>query len=579
MKRILQILTIVLSFYLCNCKTDNNPEPVEVGPDLSSLNLDFEVRSSGNVSFPANWYIGFAGFNVSLDNVEKHSGLLSLKAERPGGSNGSVMVFTSNLPIESFAGKNVEYKGWIKTKGVINGYAGLWFRVDGENGNGSLGFDNMYYRGLTGDNDWTQVSIMMDVSNNAKAIYFGGLFSGEGITWFDDLEIVINPAPKSSLSQEEFAALKKYVYPLRTFEPDGGDTQDLKILDELIGHSKVIGLGENSHGSSEIFKMKNRMIQYLGDIHNFDIFSIESFMPTAYKLNDYTVRGEGDPKKLIISLLMGAWRTEEVLNMVEWMHRYNQPIQRILFTGFDMQQYSGAINELSDAFKGDMEIETKIVDLMELLNEKAEVNVIDSLLSFLQKSIETSTFESTKQAWLLQNIAIIRQYLLPYRGAMRDKCMAENFMWIYEHNPNSKFITWAHNIHVMKTENSQGSHLYKRLGDEYTTFGFTFFDGSYIADGSKGTASYEAVTAYPGTLEYLLNQLNEPIFILDLKKIKLDNHKDTKWLMGYLPYREADELGDRKPSEFVYRKIVDDFDYLIFIKSSSPSTFIQINNE
>ena len=577
MNRTLKILIVILSCYFCGCKTDNNLEPIDVVPDLSSLNLDFEVRDPRNLSLPYNWDVGGDGFTISLDNVEKQSGLLSLKMERSGDPNGASGIFSSNLPLESFAGKIVEYKGWIKTKGVQNGYVGLWFGVDGESG--SLGMDNMYYRGLTGDNDWTQVSIKMDVSNNAKAIYFGGLFTGEGVVWFDNLEVVINPAPKSSLSQEELAALKQYVYPLRTFEPDGGDTKDLKALDNLIGTSKVVGLGENSHGSSEIFKMKNRIIQYLAENNGFDIFSIEASMPEAYKLNDYTIRGEGDPRKLIAGMYFWTWRTEEVLNMVEWMLRFNEPNQRILFTGFDMQFYSGAINELYNAFKGDMEVEAVIADLKKKLDEDAGINEVDPQLLFLQNSIKTSSFQPSEQAWLLQNIVIIRQYLLPYRGAMRDKCMAENFMWIYEHNPNSKFITWAHNIHVMKTDNSQGYHLSQKLGNDYKTFGFTFYDGSYIANGSRGVTSYEAVTAYPGTLEYLLNQLNEPIFILDLKKIKSDNHKETQWLMDYLPYREADELGDRKISEFVYRKIVDDFDYLIFIKRSSPSSVFEINND
>jgi|GEM_PF-293629 len=556
-------------------------DPSEVDPDFNKPNLDFEVRRYENSLLPANWYIGGTDFDVSLDNVEKHSGLLSLKAERQGGTNGSAMVFTSNLPVEMYAGKNVEYRGWIKTKGVQNGCAGLMFNVEGETG--SLGYDNMYNRGLIGDNDWTQVSIKMDVSNNAKAIALGGYFSGEGIAWFDNLELIITE-PKTSLSQEELTVLKNYVYPLRTFEPDGGDTQDLKILDELIGHSKVVGLGENSHGSSEIFKMKNRIIQYLAANNGFDIFSIEASMPEAYKLNDYTVRGEGDPRKLIAGMHFWTWRTEEVLDMVEWMRRFNEPKQRILFTGFDMQYYSGVISELSDAFQGDTEVEAIITGLKKKLDENAGVNEIEPLLLFLQNTIENSLFQPSEQAWLQQNIEIIRQLLVrQFQGAgvplWRDIFMANNFMWITEQNPDSKFVIWAHNMHVHKSDLLQGFYLTQSLGNDYIAFGFTFFEGSYIANGSRGVTSYEAVTAYPGTLEYLLNQLNEPIFILDLKKIKSDHHKDTQWLMEYLLFRDADEYGDLLTSEYVYRKIVDDFDYLIFIKRSSPSSVFEVNNE
>lgn len=557
----------------------------------NSLNLDFELKNYGT-SLPKNWYAGGEGFKVSLDSLEKHAGKFSLKMEMPGIRSNSFGVFTGTLPIETFAGKNVEYKGWIKTKDVKNGYAGLWLRVDGEN-RAILGFDNMNDRGLKGDNEWTQVSIKLDVSKDATNISYGGLFPGEGTVWFDDLELYVNeekyidfiePEPKTSLSKNEIATLKKYIYPLRTYEPDGGNTKDLDIFKELTGNSKVVALGEVSHGSSEIFKMKNRLIQYLAANHGFDIFSIEANMPEAYKLNDYTVRGEGDPKKLIAGMYFWTWRTEEVLNMVEWMHRFNQPKQRIEFTGFDMQYYAGAVDELLDAFKGNDEAVTKIASLKKTLDEirtraqqnrgmpsvgYKEMKEIDTVISFLRSMIETSP----KKDWLLQNVVVIGQYLGNNSGLWRDKCMADNLLWIKEHNPNSKLVIWAHNGHIMKTNQMMGYHLAKKLGGDYATFGFTFYDGNFTATGNKGLTSYDAQQGYPGTLEYLLEQVKEPIFILDLKKIKTDKNKDTEWLTQRLAYRRVGAMGGI-PNEFSEGIISDDFDYLIFIKSSTSSVLL-----
>ena len=582
-----KILVAFISFCLCS-----------VGSFAQrSMNLDFELRNN-NTSSPKNWYIGGEGFKVALDSLDKHSGKMSLKMEMPGSSNGRFGVFTGSLPIGLVAGKNVEYKGWIKTKDVKNGYAGLWFRVDGEN-NASLGFDNMNDRGLKGDNDWTQVAIKMDVSKDVKNINYGGLFPGEGTVWFDDLELYINgekfidvvePAPKTSLSQNEITTLKKYIYPLRTYEADGRDTKDLKTLDRLIGNSKVVALGEVTHGSSEIFKMKNRIIQYLATNNGFDIFSIEANMPESYKVSDYAVRGEGDPKKLIAGMYFWTWRTEEVLNMVEWMRKFNQPKQRIEFTGFDMQYYDGSVNELLDAFKGNKEVEDKIAGLKKILDEiKAssqqnrgmisvgynQVKEIDALISSLTNSIEASSSLATKKDWLLQNITIIQQFLQMNSSLWRDKCMAENFLWIKDHNPKSKLVIWAHNGHIMKTNQMMGYHLSQKLGDDYTTFGFSFFDGSFTAAGSKGLTSYDAIQAYPGTLEYFLEQLKEPIFILDLKKIKADKPKDLEWLTREIEYRRVGAMGGLQ-NEFFEGIVSDDFDYFIFIKSSSPSTLLTV---
>jgi len=591
MKKIFQYLILLLSICLYSCSTDNDLDPTLKNPHTGIFNLDFEARADNYPSHPKNWGSWGDGYRFSLDSLEKYSGKLSLKVEKPGNRNDNFGAFSNSLPIEVFAGKNLEFKGWIKTKEVKNGYAGLWFRVDGEKG--TLGFDNMSARGLKGDNNWTQVSIKMDISSNATYIVFGGIFPGEGTVWFDRFELFINgekyidPEPKTSLSKEEMAVLKQYIYPLRTFEPDGGDTKDLKVLDNLIANSSVVALGEVTHGSSEIFKMKNRIIQYLAVNNGFDIFSIEAAMPESYKLNDYTVRGEGDPKKLIAGMYFWTWRTEEVLNMVEWMRRFNQPKQRIAFTGFDMQAYDGALNELSGAFKEREDVINKIADLKKILDDikqrqqssssgyatvsYIERDYLDSLFEFLKKNIEISAFQAAEKNWLLQNIVVIQQCLQNYQSntiPWRDKCMADNLMWIKEHNPGSKIVTWAHNGHIMKTDQMMGYHLAKMLGDDHVTFGFTFSEGSYTAAGNKGLTSYPAVKAYPGTLEFFLEQLNEPIFILDIKKIISDNHKDTKWLKERLPYRRVGALGGQA-SEFGIRKVVDDFDYLIYIKKSN----------
>src|SRR5262245_56609988 len=48
------------------------------------------------------------------------------------GRRGSGVV-SGTFPVASAAGKTVRFSGWIKTRGVGTGYAGLWWRVDGAN--------------------------------------------------------------------------------------------------------------------------------------------------------------------------------------------------------------------------------------------------------------------------------------------------------------------------------------------------------------------------------------------------------------------------------------------------------------
>lgn len=115
-------------------------------------------------------------------------------------------------------------------------------------------------------------------------------------------------------------------------------TTDLEPLRKMIGDARIVSLGEGTHGTREFFQMKHRITQFLAAEMGFTIFSIEANMPEAYRLNDYVLHGQGDPKKGIAGMYFWTWNTQEVLDMVEWMREFNKAGSgRIEFTGFDMQ--------------------------------------------------------------------------------------------------------------------------------------------------------------------------------------------------------------------------------------------------
>ena len=114
-----------------------------------------------------------------------------------------------------------------------------------------------------------------------------------------------------------------------------------------------------------------------------------------------------------------------------------------------------------------------------------------------------------------------------------------------------------------------GGFLKKSIGDDYRTFGFVGYEGSYTA-WKNGLQSFELPKAHPGTLEYVLGQLDEPLFILDLKKMREEDSSCLQWL-GNLEFREAGAT----PEIFYNTQISGMFDYLIFIRNTSASHMIQ----
>jgi hypothetical protein len=118
-------------------------------------------------------------------------------------------VVTGRFPVKDVAGRTIRFSAWIKTEDVQNGYAGLWWRVDGPgegNARGQLAFDNSMVRyidgrpdagngmvrGATGTTPWTRYEFELPVGATATNINFGFLLSGTGTAWVDAMRVEVD---------------------------------------------------------------------------------------------------------------------------------------------------------------------------------------------------------------------------------------------------------------------------------------------------------------------------------------------------------------------------------------------------
>lgn len=550
------------------------------------LNLNFEYEIPGT-QVPKKWRLVNQGYEINLDTSEYVSPGKSLRIQSNSPVKEDFGICSLTFPVSLAKGKTIEFRGKIKTEYVKNGYAGLWWNVLSHDK--PIAFEKMEDRGLKGSNEWTEVNIRMTIDTSATHIEFGALLSGEGIAWFDDFEIFVadvkfldDPPLAKEPTQSEIMWLKRHIHPLGTYDPKDSLTKDLEVLKKLVGDSKVVALGEVTHGSSEIFKMKHRIIKYLGENCGFNIFAIEANMPESYKLNDYIKNGKGNPPELLQGMYYWAWQTQEVLDMVEWMRAHNQGDGKIQFTGFDMLFYLGALKELENSFSNHESVLKTLLGLKEKIgNEKmsqqvvvskSDVDEIGQRLNKIRNSISESNKSESEKDWLVQNIRIISQ-CINYNEISRDKYMAENLLWIKAHNPESKIALWAHNGHIKKTDMSMGKHIYDTLGADYLTIGFAFHSGFYTATGKNGVTSYKAQDSYIGTYEYFFKSLNEPIFLLDLRDIKEGDEENTGWLFRNLEFRNVGAL--KTENEFYETNLTQDFDLILFINQSSSSKLLR----
>jgi hypothetical protein len=117
---------------------------------------------------------------------------------------------------ETWRGRRVELRAELRG-GSIDGWAGLWMRIDGPEGK-VLAFDNMQNRALRGTSSFQWYSVVLDVPPEAERITFGVLLHGPGAVFIRELAF-------GEVDRE--IAVTDLVGPLRLREPSppaGGPT-------------------------------------------------------------------------------------------------------------------------------------------------------------------------------------------------------------------------------------------------------------------------------------------------------------------------------------------------------------------
>ena len=588
------LIPVLVAAALVSCMSKSGP-----ADEMTRCNLDFEHRFH-DVPTHFRWYVYAPGYDLSADTSCFRHGRASLKVARKEPLSGEYAFFNQELSADA-AGRDVCLTGWVRTEGVDGGLAGIW--IGGDDNADWDPADAWASPSVKGTSDWTQLTVRAHLSDTAKLIV-AAILMGEGTAWFDDFRVTIDgvplvdslvPAPKSVLTRAEKRSLRKYIYPLRTCDADGGSTEDLAVLTDLVDGADVVALGETTHGSREIFRMKDRLIRYLGENAGFGIFTLEDDMAAGYNVGRYVAGGEGKLHEAL-SGLYWMWNTEEMRELTEWMRAYNDPVLRMAYTGMDMQMYYRELHNLLHAFGPDKSMYKLIGELARIFpavdEARSDPSVItppqllraaEPLLVRLEQRIaalsdeEAETFSipagGLGRDWLLQNVALLRQYLAGVPE--RDRFMAGNLLWTRVRNPGKRIVVWAHNGHICKTDGLMGGYLRDSLGEGYVNFGFAFSDGDCTYFGDEGIGSYQAQPAYPGTLEYLLAQLDEPVFLLDLKKMREAGDPALKWIDGS-EFRVVGYL--KMDREFYPVRVSESYDHLIFIRHTTPSRLLTEQN-
>ncbi|MFF1378192.1 erythromycin esterase family protein [Streptomyces sp. NPDC058308] len=361
------------------------------------------------------------------------------------------------------------------------------------------------------------------------------------------------------------AAIERAAHPLRSTAPGGG-TEDLRPLDAMVGGASVVGLGEATHGSHEFFTMKERVFAHLVAEKGFTTFAQEVSWTTGLRFDAYVRGGGGDARELVHrELAKTPWDTDEYVHLLRWMRAYNErhPERELRFMGNDLnypqqgvELFDGVRNHLRahepDLLRrvdrlyaplrrltdGDTYMGLPLAERKALAKKASEAY---GLLRGRQKGSAARAFELA-----LQHARSIAQtadmYAFPLdtdegrRDAMlyRDRIMAENTAWWQRYAGGKVFLS-AHNAHVAyetydpRYPKMQGAFLRDRLGKRYTSIGFTFDQGSFMAQGTDDERwkSFSVGPATRGMNEYTIDKVRHDDYFVDLRTLPATTRK---WL-------------------------------------------------
>lgn len=202
------------------------------------------------------------------------------------------------------------------------------------------------------------------------------------------------------------AWLKTKAVPLTTVEAGKG-LADMSPLATTLKDVQIVGMGECTHGSREVFQMKHRMLEFLVEKLGYRVFALEASMPDCVAMDEYVMKGQGDPANALAAQGFWTWNTQEVLALLKWMRAYNadsKNAEKLRVVGIDMQNRFGAAEFLKKKLKKLGKDESTTIDMLSYGPPKEEY------LRTLSAAItEIAPQVSPEELRLIERVAVVLQ--------------------------------------------------------------------------------------------------------------------------------------------------------------------------
>lgn len=334
------------------------------------------------------------------------------------------------------------------------------------------------------------------------------------------------PDLKPATKEEEAAALDWLKSAGKSFEPSAYGEVDLAPLAEILGKSRIIGIGEATHGSHQDQQFKTDLIKQLVRIGKVQVLVLEANREAGYGFDRYVRHGEGDPAELIRSgSFFRIWKGDEFAELIMWLRAWNlRSENKVRVIGIDDQDPGrDSVFALSFIERFDKPLAKRLRTGMGSLlptkgaahprfakwwldTPKAEAEAARDSTAAMRQWFDTAptkakadpgfrdalwAAETARQAYVIyeyERSDADPAKRTPEYYARRDNFMAGNAIAMI--GADERAAIWAHDTHVMEDVpelakavgfNTLGSLIKAKVGEQYATVGFTWSHGSFRA--------------------------------------------------------------------------------------------------
>lgn len=364
---------------------------------------------------------------------------------------------------------------------------------------------------------------------------------------------------------------------------------------------KIVGLGEATHGNSELQTLKLDVFKSLIENNDCRIFAIEGDFGGCAKVNEYIMGGKGTAREAAAEIGFAIYRTQEIEDLIQWMREYNdiapEP-QKLKFYGYDMQRYDNNKELLFEYLdKTDKQLSKEYRELLSDLNDETVFNqdkskikkalakteeLMEKIIIYKDEFIEETCnkeFEFALQC--IQSIkenATLRGTSVNYSNT-RDEYMKKKVDWILNFEDNQLIFITGHNGHIEKTSASvgftcMGQRLDDSYGEVYYAIGTDFIESNFNVVTSSGDNQVITIK-HNSVLKSEFKKLQNNIEFMDFHKAK-ENKQLEEILNSQISMVNIGakfNSWQKVLSKFYTLKITPShaYDGIIVIKKASPS--------